>query len=194
MPSAPRSDAARWDARHRAQTGPLAPSAFLQSVADVLPRPVPGQPAPRALDVAGGRGHNALWLARRGLDVTLADVSSVALERAREAAAAAGLALRLVAVDLEREPPPPGPFELVVSLNFLCRPLVRAVPGLLVPGGVLVYLQPTRRNLERNAAPSARHLLDDGELPGLVAGLRVLRYEEGWFDGRHEARLVARRD
>jgi hypothetical protein len=35
--------------------------------------------------------------------------------------------------------------------------------------------------------------LDEGELPALVEGLEVLRYEEGWLEeGRHEARVVAR--
>ena len=39
-----------------------------------------------------------------------------------------------------------------------------------------------------------RHLLEDGELPGLVRGLEILKYEEGWTEeGQHEARLVARR-
>ena len=44
------------------------------------------------LDVAGGTGRNALWLAAAGLTVTLVDVSEVALDIARtEAVAFAGL-------------------------------------------------------------------------------------------------------
>ena len=194
MQSGPKSpDATRWDARHRAHVGPHEPSAFLRALDALLPRGGPGRPAPRALDAAGGPGHDAVWLAERGLDVTLADVSPVALERAREAAATAGVALTLLEVDLEREPFPAGPFDLVVVQNFLWRPLFAAFPTALAPGGVLVYRQPTRTNLERNPAPSARFLLDDGELPGLVTGLAIVRSEEGWFDGRHEARLVARK-
>jgi len=37
----------------------------------------------RVLDVAGGEGRNALWLADRGWDATLVDFSAVALERAQ---------------------------------------------------------------------------------------------------------------
>jgi len=50
-------------------------------------------------------------------------------------------------------------------------------------------------DLTRHAKPGAAFLLEDGELPGLIrGGLRVERYEEGWFEeGRHEARLLARR-
>ena len=189
----PSSDAARWDARHRARSGPRTPSALLRSLDALLPRGQAGHSPPCALDAAGGPGHDAIWLAERGLDVTLADVSPVALAQAREAAAAAGVSLHLVQVDLERAPLPAGPFDLVVVLNFLWRPLLAAIPAVLAPGGLFVYLQPTRTNLERNPSPSARFLLDDGELPRLVTGLTVIRFEEGWLDGRHEARLVARK-
>ena len=57
----------------------------------------------------------------------------------------------------------------------------------------LVVVHPTRSNLERHDSPGPHHLLDDGELPGLIPGLEVVHYEEGWSEeGRHEARLVAR--
>jgi SAM-dependent methyltransferase len=182
----------RWDQRHRAGTCSREPSSFLRSLDALLPRGLPGHPRPRALDVAGGPGHNAVWLAQRDLDVTLVDFSAAALEQAWCAAAAAGVTLHLADIDLERAPLPPGPFALVVSLNFLWRPLFRDLPSVLAPGGLLVCLQPTRTNLERNASPSARYLLDDDELPRLVPGLEIVRHEQGWFDGRHEARLVAR--
>jgi len=179
-------DRQRWNSRYQEQSGAREPSAFLRSLADQLPR------TGRALDVAGGRGHEALWLARRGLDVTLADVSEVALERAGEAAREAGLALGLQRLDVETEPLPPGPFALVLCLNFLWRPLFAAFPKVLAPGGLLVFAQPTRTNLQRHPHPSARFLLDEGELPRLLHGLAVVSYTEGWTEeGRHEARLVA---
>jgi hypothetical protein len=59
---------------------------------------------------------------------------------------------------------------------------------------MLVYVQPTRRNLERHAHPSARFLLEEGELGRLAEDLGVLRLEEGWSSsGRYEARLLARK-
>ena len=180
-------DRERWDARWRAATGRAEPSPFLVALDAMLPR------AGAALDVAGGAGRNGVWLARRGLDVVCADVSPVGLVVARERAAAAGVALRTMAVDLETEPLPPGPFELIVVIDFLHRPLLTAVPDALAAGGLFVMAQPTRTNLTRNAHPSARFLLDDGELPRLVVGLEVVRYDEGWFGDRHEARLVARK-
>lgn len=181
-------DRERWNARYGEEAGIPEPSPFLLALEAILPR------AGRALDVAGGPGRNALWLARRGLDVTLADVSDVALARAARAAEEAGLALATVRVDLEAEAPPAGPWDLVVCTYFLHRPLLAALPALLAPGGLLVVAHATRRNLERHPRPGPDHVLEEGELPRLVRGLEVLRSEEGWLEaGRHEARLVGRR-
>ena len=179
-------DRRRWNTRYGEQPGAREPSAFLQSLAARLPG------TGRALDVAGGAGHDSLWLARRGLDVTLVDVSDVALERAARAAREAGVPLRCQRMDVEAEPLPPGPFALVLCLNYLWRPLFAALPQVLAPGGLFVFAQPTRGNLQRHAHPSARFLLEDGELPGLLQGLEPVSYTEGWTEeGRHEARLVA---
>lgn len=182
------ADRERWDARYRERGGgPSPPSRFLVGLDTILPR------RGAALDVAGGTGRHALWLAGRGLDVTLVDISGVALRIAEQRAASAGLRLQTAGLDLEAEPLPAGPWDVVVCVDFLWRPLFADVPGVLAPGGWLVVSHPTRSNLTRHEHPGARHLLEESELPGLVAGMDIIRYEEGWTEeGRHEARLVAR--
>jgi tellurite methyltransferase len=96
--------------------------------------------------------------------------------------------------DLELEPFPAGPWDLIVSVCYLLRPLFAVYPRFLAPGGILAVVQPTKKNLERHDKPPADFLLDDGELPRLVSGLEVVHYEEGWLaDGRHDAVIVARR-
>lgn len=182
-------DRERWNARYGAQAERTAPSPFVVGLAGLLPR------SGRALDLAGGAGRHALWLARRGLDATLADVSDVALESAREAARGEGLALATVQVDLLREPPPPGPWDVVLCTYFLHRPLFDLFPSLLAEGGLLAFAHATRTNLTAHPRPGPDHLLDDGELPSLVRGLAPISMTEGWTEsGRHEARLVARRE
>jgi SAM-dependent methyltransferase len=182
-------DRERWNARYRDEAEHAPPPVpWLDGLDALLPR------RGRALDVGGGAGRHALWLARRGLEVTLADVSDVALERAAREARQAGLALAAVRVDLETEPLPAGPWDLVLCLYFLHRPIFPALAAALAPGGLLVVAHATRKNLERHARPGPRWVLEDGELPGLLGGLELLRSEEGWLEsGRHEARVVARR-
>jgi SAM-dependent methyltransferase len=146
------------------------------------------------LDIAGGAGRHAIWLAKRGLDVTVVDISQVGLQIAAERGAAAGVSLQSMFVDIECDPLPPGPWDLIVCAHFLHRPLFAVFPQLLRPGGLLVVVHPTQANLERHEKPPRRFLLQDGELPTLVTGLEIVHYEEGWLaEGRHDAVLVARR-
>jgi tellurite methyltransferase len=180
-------DRERWNERH-AREPAGEPSRFVTGLEAVLPR------RGRAIDVGGGTGRHALWLARRGLEVTLADVSDVALGMAASAARGEGLPFTAIEVDLETVPLPAGPWDVIVCTYFLHRPLFDVFPVALAPGGWLVFAHATRTNLERNPRPGPRHLLEDGEIRALVHGLEIVRCEEAWFEeGRHEARLVARR-
>jgi SAM-dependent methyltransferase len=182
-------DRTRWDARYRERgPDPGDPSALLTSLDALLPT------RGRALDVAGGAGRHALWLARRGLDVTLADISPVALDTAREAATRAGSSISTISLDFDRDPLPAGPWDLILSFHYLDRRLFAEYPRALAPGGLLLIVHQTRSNLLRHAHPSARFLLEDGELPTLLGGaLEIVRHDEGWLaEGRHEALLLAR--
>ena len=124
----------------------------------------------------------------------MADISPVGLALAERNAELEGLRLRTQRIDLEQDPFPPGPWDLIVCVRFLWRPLFAVIPDELASGGVLVVVHPTRSNLLRHERPGLHHLLEDGELPGLVHGLDVVHYEEGWTEeGHHEARLFARR-
>ena len=184
----PHADRQKWDLKYAdPRATPVEPSAVLMGLAKYLP--TSGQ----ALDIAGGDGRNAIWLARRGLDVTIADVSPVGLALASQRATEAGLSVKSMEIDLEQERLENGRFDLIVSVCYLWRPLFAEFPKLLKSGGTLVVVQPTKRNLERNEKPPAAYLPEEGELRRLVSGLEIVHYEEGWLaDGRHDAVLVAR--
>ena len=182
-------DREKWNAKYAAGLPmPREPAGVLVGLDPYLPR------SGRALDVAGGAGRHGIWLAQRGLDVTIADISPLGLARAREEAAAKGVSIATLEADLELDPFPTGPWDLIVTVCYLMRPLYAVYPHVLSPGGVLAVVQPTKANLQRHDKPPADFLLDDGELPRLVAGLEIVHYEEGWLaDGRHDAVVVARR-
>src|SRR3954462_14506830 len=128
------ADRDKWNTRYREGTSYARkePSPYLVSLEDLLPR------RGRALDMAGGAGRNALWLARRGLDVSLADISGAAREIARGGADREGLPLRTLAIALEAGRLPPGPWDLILCVDFLWRPLFEALPVELAPCGMLV--------------------------------------------------------
>lgn len=188
----PDFDREKWNLRYssptRAAEIPQNPSAVLLDLAALLPQ------GGRALDLAGGAGRHAVWLAERGLDVAIADISPAGLQLAAERAARAGVALRLLATDLEEAGCPAGPWDLVVSVCFLPRAFFPSLIAELAAGGTLVIIQPTQKNLERHPKPPAPFLLEAGELRTLAAGLEIVLYQEGWsLDDRHDAVLVARK-
>jgi SAM-dependent methyltransferase len=180
------ADREKWDARWRERGAPGEPMAWLGSLSGRLPT------AGSALDVAGGAGRHAIWLARRGLRVTLVDVSPEALRLAREAGV--GLPLETVLADLEAEALPVGPFDLILVSHFFDRAVWAGLAQRLAPDGLLVLAHLTTTNLERHASPSAQFLIPPGSLPAWLPGIEPILVEEGWSaEGRHEARLLGRR-
>lgn len=156
----------------------------------------------RAVDLAGGDGGGGLFLARRGLDTTVVDISPIALERASTFAAAEGLELTTVDTDLagrrlgeilelvgDRSP------AVVTCFHYLSRPLLTSVGRDLPAGCRFVVSIMTTADLRPDDRRSSRFLLGPGELAGLVLGsgpnrLRVLHRREGWAAGRHRAELA----
>ena len=181
------ADRDRWNAKYAlGHHTSVQPSRSLTELIDWLPKDG------NAIDVAGGTGRHAIWLAQRGLTVTVADVSPVALAIAATRATEQAVALITLEIDLQQAEFPCGPWDLIVVVDFVCRSLLDDFRQALAPGGRLVYIHPTRSNLQRHAKPSRRFLFEDGELQQLVRDWKVLHYAEDWSDeGRHEAVLVA---
>jgi hypothetical protein len=124
----------------------------------------------------------------------MVDTSEVAIGIAEERAAAAKVDISCVQTDLTVDRPPPGPWDLVLIVHYLQRDLFPIIVAQLGDQGLLAFSVATKRNLEWHDRPGRRYVLDEGEAPSLVDGLDIIHYAEGWsIEGRHEARLVARR-
>lgn len=134
----------------------------------------------RALDVACGNGRNAAHLARRGYDVDAIDVSDVAIGALRDAARDQGLTITAWVVDLEREPLPAGPYDAIVTMNFLQRDLFCPLREALAPGGLLFYETLGRSHVEElDHSFNPDYLLDRGELLRAFEGLEIVDHREG---------------
>lgn len=181
----PEADRAKWDARHASEADDdRGPPRWLEAHDALLPR------VGQALDIAAGTGRISRWAAARGLSVTAVDISAVGLAKVGETVPSA----RLVVRDLELEPVlPRGPYALVACFLYRQPALWPAMVAVLEPGGVLVAEVSTVTNLERHAHPSRRWLVESDELVEVAAGLEILVDEDGWFDDRHLARLIARK-
>ena len=182
----------KWDSRYRENPVLKDPSSFLCEHYKHFP------PAGTVVDVAGGNGQNAIWLANHGFSTTLLDVSSVALTQAQEHAKKKKVAIECQQHDLEKQSMPKGrKWDGVFLQLFLDRALVRTIPESLNLGGVFLFAHPTQTNLEKHEHPSERFLLEDGEIHTLVdqlQSMRIIHIDEAWrSSGRHEAWLIAQK-
>ncbi|MEM6987801.1 MAG: class I SAM-dependent methyltransferase [Pseudomonadota bacterium] len=127
-----------------------------------------------ALDLACGLGGNAVWLARRGLQVYAVDWSQEAIDALR--VAHAGPKLQCHHVDLHAFDWPVQTCDVVVVSRFLDRSLCAAMSASLAPGGYLVY-QTFVGPYVGHGPRSPEYRLDAGELPGLFPGLTPVEYD-----------------
>jgi SAM-dependent methyltransferase len=178
-----------WDKKYRdkshasLQPDPLLASAYSEFLT--------GQPPGEALDVAGGAGRHALWLAQRGWRVKLVDLSETGIAQAKANARTrlehggrpASVSSELIEAgqmdlqgvqDLGQER-----YDLVLVFFYLQRELFPAIRAALKPGGLLIYKTYTTQQLLLGSGPSNPcYLLMPGELQQAFQSMRVLHYRE----------------
>jgi 2-polyprenyl-3-methyl-5-hydroxy-6-metoxy-1,4-benzoquinol methylase len=181
-------DETRWDRQHGARAGAPAPSRFVQEIFSTGAWPLaPG----RALDVACGKGRNALFLAAQGFDVTGIDISSVALEEARRRAQEQSLRVSWQQSDLEQIRLPPFHYDLVINFNYLQRSLIPEIRSTLKAGGYLIFETYLIDQQEIGHPKNPQYLLAHNELLHLFRDYRVLCYREGKFSENGESSFRA---
>ncbi|MCU0735625.1 MAG: class I SAM-dependent methyltransferase [Methylotetracoccus sp.] len=185
---------AKWNERYRrASPESPEPAAVLTDGSHLLPA------AGRALDLACGEGGSALFLARRGIDVTARDISAVAVDRLRARAHVEGLRLTAEVTDIERLPWPPDHYDVIVVSRYLQRALAPAIMASLNPGGLLFYQTFTANKQPGIGPTNPNYLLGDNELLDLFRGLKVRFYREdarcgnAAFGRRNEAYFVGQK-
>ena len=172
----------------------LEPDPFLLSAwSEFLKDVAPG----KALDVAGGVGRHALWLAERGWKVKLVDISEIGIQMAKENA-------QNLLIDSSAQPGAPAAavhddslietevvdlnsvhdlgnqeYDLIVVFFYLQRELFPALISALKPEGFLIYKTYSTEQRRFGGGPThPLHLLKPNELLHAFSSLRVLHYHE----------------
>lgn len=134
----------------------------------------------RALDVACGVGRHALYLARRGWQVTAVDSSKVAIETLTNRAREFGLQIDARLADLETGEfvIEPGSYDLIVNCCYLQRELFPAIKaGVRVGGAAIAVIAMVDDDPELKEMNPA-FLLQSGELRAQFDDWELLHYVE----------------
>jgi tellurite methyltransferase len=167
-----------WNTRYREGShSSLTPDPFLLQAYDDFIAPLFPK-AGTAVDLAGGLGRHAIWLAQRGWQVTLTDISDVALAQAREHAGASATNIDFQIRDLDTYRAS-NKYDLILVFYYLQREIFPELTKALHPGGLLIYKTYTQSQSKFPGGPShPMHLLKENELLHAFSGLTVLHYHE----------------
>lgn len=171
-------DRKRWNEKHAAQQADDAPSKFLEETLASRSWLIPPG---RALDIATGKGRNAIFLASKGFRVDAVDISAAALQEARKIARLKGRAVDFIEADLDHVDLPRDAYDLIVNFNYLDRGLVQHLKNAMKPGGHIVFETYLIDQREIGHPKNPAYLLGHNELLDLFRDFRVLFYREGKF-------------
>ncbi len=195
-PNEPNPSDARthWDRRYRESDAAPRPAdeflvqAFTDFIQPAFPRP--GE----ALDLAGGAGRHALYLAEHGWRVTLADISPAAIAQARASARRRRLSLTFLLGDTRELDFGREAFDLILGFFYLDRPAFPKIVSALRPGGLVIYQTFTRehRKFATMGVTRPTYFLHQQELRQTFAAFDLLFYDENSREPGL-ARLIARK-
>jgi SAM-dependent methyltransferase len=168
----------RWDLKYEeglpslTEPDPFFISAYEKFVDPSFPN------AGEALDLAGGLGRHALWLASRSWQVTVVDLSDVAIGKLSQAALELNVRLELLIGDASQYKFELARFDLIVLFYHLDRSLFPKIVSALKPGGLLMCKMSLRWDSDSRVTTLSTDPLHRDELPSIVPELHVLHHHE----------------
>ena len=184
---------ARWDIKYEqglpslTEPDPFFISAYERFVTPSIPKPG------AALDLAGGLGRHALWLASRQWRVTVVELSDVAIGKLSHAARELNVIVDLFAGDAAKYKFELARFDLIVLFYHLDRSLFPKIVFALKPGGLLICKMSLRWDPGERVTTVMTNPLHRNELPSLVPELDILHHQERPVRDRGVVEFVGRK-
>lgn len=162
----------KWDNIYRDKTEAPQPCELLAQHQHLLPA------SGNCLDLAAGRGGNALYLANRGLNVAAWDISPVGLDQLSQYAAGDGVTVDTREIEITRDSFPNSYFDVIVVSHYLDREICPAINSALAPHGLLFYQTFSQVNVSGNGPGNPAYRLARNELLTMFGGLNILFYRD----------------
>jgi SAM-dependent methyltransferase len=169
----------KWNQRYVEGThGTLPPDRLLIDAFDRYIEPL-FPDGGRALDIAGGTGRHAIFLAAKGWKVRLTDIAETGIENARENAGSVATQIEFRVEDLTRFRGSDASYDVILVFFFLRREMFGELVQALNPGGLLIFKGYTRDQAKFGGGPTnPDYLFGENELLDSFRELRVLHYAE----------------
>jgi SAM-dependent methyltransferase len=169
----------KWNQRYLDGThGTLPPDRLLMEAFDRYIEPLFPN-AGRALDIAGGTGRHAIFLAEKGWRVTLTDIAETGVLNARKNAGSVASRIDFRVEDLTRFDGSRESYDLITVFFFLRREMFGELVKALTPGGLLIYKGYTHGQAKFGGGPTnPEYLFGENELLESFRDLHVLHYAE----------------
>jgi tellurite methyltransferase len=184
---------ARWDLKYEqglpslTEPDPFFISAYEEFVSLSFPK------AGVALDLAGGLGRHALWLAKRKWQVRVVDVSEVAIEKLKQTALQQKIELDVLVADASDYKFEPERFDVILLFYHLDRGLFPKIVSALKPDGLLICKMALQWIAGASSSSENKNPLVRNELPSLVSELLVLHHQERPVRDRGVVEFVGRK-
>jgi tellurite methyltransferase len=150
-----------------------------------------------ALDLACGRGANAICLAENGLTTSAWDISSNALAQLSLHAKEKKLVINTETRDVSELPPKADTFDIIIVSRFLDRNLMPHIKKAIRTGGLIFYQTFTKDKANESGPQNPDYLLDSNELLKFFNDWKIICYREEGTTGntdkgfRNQAMLIA---
>lgn len=169
----------KWNQRYLDGThGTLPPDRLLIEAFDRYIEPLFPN-AGHALDIAGGTGRHAIFLAEKGWKVTLTDIAETGVLNARKNAGSVASRIDFRVEDLTRFDGSRESYDLITVFFFLRREMFGELIKALTPGGLLIYKGYTHGQAKFGGGPTnPEYLFGENELLESFRNLHVLHYAE----------------
>lgn len=163
------------------------PSIFLSNNSEYI------LPHSRVLDLSLGDGHNAVFMAKRGHKVTVLEIDSNKIRKAKLLAKEFGVKFKEFKGDLENYNFPENSFDAIMVFQNLSEKYHRKIMRWLRPGGIFVYEGLTSRQKLRDPNMTVKNLIKPHNLLNLFKRFQVLKYQEPLHLEKYSASIILKK-
>lgn len=147
--------------------------------------------AGKALDIAAGEGHNGIFLAGKGYEVTCVDRSASAVGLMLDNAKKKGVSITAVEADMLAYPIAENSYDVILDFYFLERALIPKIKAGLKKKGILFFETYTLEQQQFDGPHTKEFLLKPNELLTEFLDFFIIFYHERIDTSTGSSRAIA---